>query len=77
MANFLFVLSPEKIILGGGVMSQEFLFPMLRAELARLLNGYIQADAVLSGLDSYVVPPGLGHRSGILGALALAERVAK
>lgn len=77
VANFLFVLSPEKIILGGGVMSQDFLFPMLRSELAKLLNGYIQADAVLNGLDSYVVPPGLGSRSGILGALALAERVAK
>jgi fructokinase len=77
LANFLFVLSPEKIILGGGVMSQEFLFPMIRAELAGLLNGYIQAEAVLSGLDAYVVPPGLGDRSGILGALALAERAAR
>ncbi|HXJ40510.1 MAG TPA: ROK family protein [Bryobacteraceae bacterium] len=77
VANFVFTLSPERVILGGGVMGQNFLFPMIRQELCAILNSYIQAPQVLHGMDDFVVPPGLGDRSGILGALALAERAIK
>ncbi|MBZ5586509.1 MAG: ROK family protein [Acidobacteriia bacterium] len=66
-------LSPRRIVIGGGVMRQRQLFPMVRRELARLLNRYIQARALLEEMDCYVVPPGLGERAGVLGALALAE----
>jgi fructokinase len=41
-----------------------------------LLNGYIQASAILQQIDAYIVPPGLGNRVGVLGALALAEQAA-
>ena len=68
------VLSPERIILGGGVMGQTHLFPLIRSEVQALLNGYVQHDAILKGIDDYIVPPGLGTRSGILGAFALAEQ---
>ena len=71
VANLVLTLSPERIILGGGVMHQEFLFPMIRAELKTILGGYLQSERV-SALDSYLVPPGLGDRAGVLGALALA-----
>src|SRR5947208_9218398 len=47
--------------------------PMIRAELPRLLNGYVRARELMEDLDHYVIPPGLGNRAGILGALALAE----
>lgn len=70
-------LSPKRIIIGGGVMQQAALFPLVRAELLRLLNGYIQVESLLQGIDAYVVAPGLGNRSGVLGALALAEEAAK
>jgi len=72
LTNTIYVLSPQKIILGGGVMDNQFLFPLIRAEIKRLLNGYIQHELVLGELDSFVVPPGLGTHSGIYGSAALA-----
>jgi fructokinase len=66
--------SPERIILGGGVMaSREALFARIRAELVRSLNGYVKADELEANLSQYVVPPALGPMSGALGALVLAE----
>jgi fructokinase len=67
-------LSPRRIILGGGIMQQQFLFPMVRRELARLLNGYIRATELVDRIDDYVVPPQLGNRAGVLGAMVLAEQ---
>jgi fructokinase len=69
-------LSPRRIIMGGGVMQQAALFPLVRADLLHLLHGYIQVDALLQQIDHYVVPPRLGNRAGVLGALALAEAAA-
>lgn len=66
-------ISPKRIVLGGGVMQQAHLFPLIRRELAQLLNGYIRTAEITSGLDDYVVPPLLGSRAGVLGALALAQ----
>jgi len=74
--SFICILSPQRIILGGGVMSQSHLFPRIRQEVQTLLNGYIQASAILQQIDAYIVPPGLGNRVGVLGALALAEQAA-
>ena len=74
--SFMCILSPQRIILGGGVMSQPHLFPLIRREVMALLNGYIQAPVVLQHIDSYIVPPGLGNQVGVLGALALAEQAA-
>lgn len=68
-------LSPTRIILGGGVMQQMHLFPMIRAEVLTLLNGYVQSPAIVDNIDSYIVPPGLGNRAGVLGAVALAQRM--
>lgn len=67
-------LSPQRIIMGGGVMEQEQVFPLLRQKVLDLLNGYVQAPAILDQIDSYIVPPGLGNRAGICGAIALAEQ---
>lgn len=72
--SFMCILSPQRIILGGGVMHQRHLFPLIQHEVLSLLNRYIQAPAVLERIDSYIVPPALGNRAGILGALALAEQ---
>ena len=76
MHSFICALSPTRIILGGGVMQQEQLFPMIRAEVTSLLNGYVQSPAILEGIDQYIVPPGLGGRAGVFGAIALAMAVA-
>ncbi len=64
--------SPQKIILGGGVMTQAHLFPLIRAEFLRLVNGYLP-EWVSHNLDSYIVAPQREGQSGQLGALMLAE----
>lgn len=63
--NAICTLSPQRIIGGGGVMAREQLFPMIRGSVAELLNGYVEAPDI--------VPPSLGSRAGVLGAMALAE----
>ncbi len=73
---FMCILSPQRIILGGGVMSQDRLYARIQREVLTLLNGYIQAPVVLQHIDTYIVPPKLGSRVGVLGALALAEQAA-
>lgn len=72
--NLIMTLSPEKIILGGGVMQQKFLFPMIREKTLKLMNGYICAKAVDEGLVNYIVEPGLDVNSGVMGAYILARR---
>ena len=66
-------LSPEKIVLGGGVMHQEHVFPKIRREVLKLLNGYVQHTAILDNIETYIVEPGLGTKSGATGALLLAR----
>ena len=73
-ANVLLMISPERVILGGGVMSSEPLLRETRAATARLLNGYGGYGASAASLEQTIVAPGLGERSGIVGALVLAER---
>jgi len=73
LSTYIAVLSPEIIILGGGVMQQSQLFPMIRSKVLELLNGYLQSKSILEDIDHYIVPPGLGSRSGVLGAIALAR----
>jgi fructokinase len=68
-------LSPQRFILGGGVMEQAHLFPLIRRDVVTLLNGYLRAAEILDDIDTFIVPPGLGNRSGRLGALAMAERL--
>jgi fructokinase len=67
------ILSPQRVIMGGGVMDQAHLFPLLRRKLQESLNGYIHKAAILERIDEYVVPPALGSRAGVLGAIALAQ----
>jgi|SRR5579859_6216845 len=69
-----YVISPQRIIVGGGVMHQEQLFPHIRQMVVEKLNGYIQSSAILDQVETYIVPPGLGDRSGTVGALELARR---
>ena len=73
LTSLVLVLSPERLILGGGVMQVSSLFPLVRKHLTRSLAGYVQADELILGMDQYVVPPLLGQNAGIVGALALAE----
>ena len=92
MANYILTLSPKKIILGGGVMHQKQLFPMIHKYTQEFLNGYIQKEEVGIGAyaggsqpqiavfvedEHYIVYPELGDNAGVVGALALAMSVVK
>lgn len=77
LANYALSFSPQRIILGGGVGSVEHLLPKVQKRTRELLNGYIQSPVILEKIESYIVNPGLGNRSGVLGAIALAEGAAQ
>jgi fructokinase len=73
LMNWTVVLSPRRVVLGGGVMRQPQLFPLMRRKLQEQLNGYIPCPELQAGIDRYIVPSELGDRAGVLGALVLAE----
>jgi fructokinase len=74
LMDFICTLSPERIVLGGGVMQQPKLFPHIHHKVRTLLNGYVQSPNILENIAGYLVPPGLGGHSGVLGAIALAQQ---
>jgi len=73
LMNLTLTLSPKRIILGGGVMSQPQIIPLIRAKLMHHLNGYLVIPQLGREIDDFIVSPGLGARSGLLGALALGR----
>ncbi len=73
-ATLALVASPQKIVLGGGVMSNHALFPLIRIACAKSLAGYVQHAAVQEAGDAFIVPPALGDRAGVIGALLLARQ---
>ncbi len=75
LMNYILTLSPRKIILGGGVMQREFLFPKVRNKVRELLNGYLSSKVLLEHMNNYIVPPGLGNQSGSMGAIVLAMQL--
>jgi fructokinase len=76
LANLTLTLSPQRILLGGGVMQQPHLFKMIREEFLLVLNGYVRHPDLLDHLDEYIQPPKLGGNAGIAGALFLAAQEA-
>jgi len=74
MANIICTLSPQRIILGGGVMQQPHLITLVQRKVQILLNNYIQSPAILEHIDETIVLPALGSHAGVLGAIALARR---
>jgi len=65
LVSVIAILSPERIVIGGGVGTAAPLLPLVRGVVDDLLNGYMCApDLVL---------PALGERAGVLGAIALAQ----
>jgi fructokinase len=74
LTNYTLTLSPQRIILGGGVGSVPHLLSKVRARTRELINGYIQSPIILEHIETFIVNPGLGNRSGVLGAIALAKQ---
>lgn len=68
LMNYTLILSPERIVLGGGVMKQNQLYTLVREELKKLMAGYVAVPP----LEEYIVAPGLGDNAGVTGCLLLA-----
>lgn len=77
LINFIHVISPERIILGGGVMEQAQLFPLIRSEVRERLSPYLEIPKIMTNIEDYIVPPKLGNRAGMMGAFALAQQAIK
>ncbi|MGJ8695521.1 MAG: ROK family protein [Verrucomicrobiaceae bacterium] len=73
--NLLTIAPPQRIILGGGVMHQQHLFPLVRQQLKELLNGYLSQPALQNDLSDFIVPPALGDNAGLLGCVALGHQL--
>jgi fructokinase len=73
--NFICTLSPQRIILGGGVMDQDHLLRSIRKRTQDLLNNYVNAPEILEDIDNYIVRPQLRGKAGVLGSIALAFSV--
>jgi fructokinase len=71
LVSIITILSPGIIVLGGGVMNQAHLLPLVRQAVQDLLNGYIAVPEITKHIDQYIVPAGLGSNAGLLGAMAL------
>lgn len=74
LVNFICTLSPQRIIIGGGVMRPHLFAPVRERVLAQLA-GYVDSPQIVESIDTFIVPPGLDNRSGVLGAIALGQRL--
>ncbi len=75
LMNYIMTVSPKKIILSGGLMNKQQLYPLIRRKVFGKLNGYIPVLSLEKDMDNYIVSPGLGDKAGICGAIALAMGV--
>jgi fructokinase len=77
LMNYSLVLSPRRIVIGGGVLHQAALLPRVRQSLRRTLADYLQHPLLRERLDEYVAPSALGDDAGVLGALELAQQAVR
>ena len=83
VANIVCTISPQRIVLGGGVVlggehdeHRERMLAAVRRQVAALLNGYLEVEELGQGIDDYIVAAALGADAGVLGGIVLAERAA-
>ena len=70
LVDMIMLLSPERIVLGGGVMHQTHVMDLIRKETLRMVNKYIDTEE-LSDIENYIVLPSLNDNQGILGCAKL------
>ena len=77
MTSYIYTLSPQRIILGGGVGQRPDILKLVQQKTHACLNNYINSPIVQDHMETYIVAPGLGNMSGVAGALALAQQALK
>ena len=70
--NVTLLVSPEVIVIGGGIMNRTIIYRIIQEEFVRMLAGYVQHPKLSKAADSYIVAPKLGHDVGVKGAMSLA-----
>ena len=75
LVNCILCYSPERIILGGGVMHNEELVKLIRIKVLEKLNNYIKKEEITEHIDEYIVLPGLNDNAGIVGAIELGKEL--
>jgi fructokinase len=73
LVNVICALSPQRIVIGGGVMKESSLLPLVRRRVAELIAGYLSTPELAEAIDGYIVAPALGDRAGVLGSFELAR----
>jgi len=71
-ATVALMVSCERIVFGGGVVSGGRLLPYIRQSASRWLAGYLPIEARAGGFERYITAPGLGDSAGTAGAILLA-----
>ncbi|MBN2479072.1 MAG: ROK family protein [Parachlamydiales bacterium] len=75
IANWIMCISPQIVIIGGGVMHYEHLLFKIRKDVQKILNGYLHSEKIVTDkINDYIVKPFLKDNSGITGAIALAKK---
>lgn len=77
LMQYILIVSPKRIIMGGGVMKQAQIFSLIQQEVQKILNGYVSLPQITEQIDEYIVPPALGDDAGITGALMLAKQASE
>lgn len=73
-AAYVFILSPERILMGGGVGLRPGLAERVSVLLGEELGGYVPALTDSARLAKFVARPELGSEAGLIGSAALALR---
>lgn len=73
LVQYIMILVPEKIIIGGGVAHQASIFPLVRDNVKTLVNGYFNQNELNEHIDDYIVPPSLKDNAGLVGRFVLAK----
>jgi fructokinase len=68
-------LSTSRIVIGGGVSHSPHLHAAVAARMRHWLGGYLNDPQILQ--DDFIVPPGLGDRAGLVGAMLLGKQAIK
>ena len=77
-ANLILTVSVERIVIGGGVLNREILYKKIREQTINILQGYVQQEAITTGLiDSYITASQWGSDAGIMGAAYLSKNAYK
>jgi len=69
--NAVLAVSPERVVLGGGVMKKPGLLSIVRTQVKELISDYIELAGEVGNIDHFIVPPALGDHTGVVGALHL------